>query len=158
MVHSRALQRGPEDGPHSADGDSLDAAELVADPAAEQAAAQGAQVVDRNDAALQERVGDDGLVGHRVDVAETHEVDVVLGVVDAAHHALVIAEEEDGQGGDAVDGDEQLPLLEEVGDIEAGETLHHDGGGYRYHSCKVSRGGLCCCGCYLLVELSVAGG
>jgi hypothetical protein len=36
---------------------------------------------------------------------------------------LVIAEEEDRESGDAVDGDQQLTLLEMVGDIEARKSL-----------------------------------
>lgn len=96
MVHSRALQTRADDSPHRSERDGLDPADLVADPAAAEAAKQGAEVVHGDDAALQQAVGDDGLLGDGVDVAEAHQVDVVLGVVDAAHHALVVAEEEDG--------------------------------------------------------------
>lgn len=85
-----ALEGGAEDGPKRAQADGCDSAEAVARSAAQEAAEERAEVVDGDDAALEEGVGDDGLAGG-VDVAEVHELDVVVGFVDAAHHPLVIA-------------------------------------------------------------------
>ena len=45
---------------------------------------------------------------------KTHGLNVILGVVHSAHHTLIITEEEDGQGGEAVDGYEKLLLLEGI--------------------------------------------
>ena len=42
---------------------------------------------------------------------------VVLGIVDAAHHALVIAEEEYGETSDAIDSDKESVLLQVMYDI-----------------------------------------
>lgn len=119
MVLGRALQGGAENCPGSSKSNGLDSANLVTGPAAHEGADQRAEVVDGDDAALEQAVGDDGGVLSIDDfgIAETHGVDVVLGVVHSAHHSLVITEEEDGEGGETVDGDEKLALLEGMGDI-----------------------------------------
>ncbi len=51
-------------------------------------------------------------------VSKVHScIVVVLGIIDPAHHSLVIAEEEYGQTGDAIDSDEESALLQVVYDI-----------------------------------------
>ena len=90
---------------HDADGRTdehrADAADAVADEAACESSDEGPEVVYGDDAALQDVVvDDDAAVGALV--AESHARVVVVGGVDAAHHALVVAEEEDGEAGDAV--------------------------------------------------------
>lgn len=122
VVLRGALQTGAHDGPHGAQRDGPRPADLVADPPAEQAPEQRAEVVDGHDAALEQRVRRHDLA-RVVDVAEAHERHVVVRRVHAAHHALVVAEEEDAQRGDAVDGDEQAALLEVVGHVEARQAL-----------------------------------
>lgn len=47
-------------------------------------------------------------------------------IIHAGHHALIIAEEEDGQGCNTIDGDEELSLPETVNDIEPIDVLHDD--------------------------------
>jgi len=56
-------------------------------------------------------------------VSEMHScIIVVLGIVDAAHHTLVIAEEEYGETSDAIDGDKESALLQVVYDIVSGDA------------------------------------
>src|SRR6266542_238047 len=43
-------------------------------------------------------------------MTESHEFDVVFGVVHATHHTLIISEEEDGQTSHAVNGNKKLPF------------------------------------------------
>lgn len=119
VVLGRTLQGGAKDGPGGSKCNSLDSANLVSGPASQEGADQRAKVVDRDDAALEQAVCDDGGVLSVDDfsVAEAHGVDVVLGVVHSAHHTLVITKEEDGQGGKTVDGDQELALLEGMGNI-----------------------------------------
>ena len=49
---------------------------------------------------------------------------VVHGVVHTAHQALIITEEENTERGNAVDGNEQAPLLVLVYHIGAGDGVH----------------------------------
>lgn len=69
-----------------------------------------------------------------------HSSIILLGIVDSAHHALVIAEEEDGQPGDTVDPrrgqlrlrlsgtrglrDEEAAFLQPVADIVTRYSVH----------------------------------
>jgi hypothetical protein len=119
VVLGRALQGGAKDGPGGSKSNSLDSANLVTGPAAQEGAEQRTKIVDRDDAALEQAVCDDGGVLSVDDfgVAEAHGFDIVLGVVHSAHHALIITKEEDGQGGETVDGDQELALLEGMGNI-----------------------------------------
>lgn len=132
MVHGGTLQTCSHNGPGSSHRNGLDPANLVADPAPKHAAEQGSEVIDGDDASLQETVCDNRLLGDRVDVAKAHEVNVVFGVVHAAHHALVVAKEEYRECGNAVDGDEKLTLLKHVGNVESREAFH--GGGTHHRS------------------------
>lgn len=80
VVLGRALQGGAKDGPGSSIGDSLNSSDLVTGPAAHEGAYQSAEVVDRDDAALEQAVCDDGGVLSVDDfsVAEAHGFDVIL--------------------------------------------------------------------------------
>ena len=58
-------------------------------------------------------------------MTEFHGIVVIVdGVVDTAHHTLIITEEEDGQGRNAIDGNQKATLLQLVGDIHAPHTIH----------------------------------
>lgn len=130
MILSRALQARPQNTPRSTERNSLNPPNLFSKPAAEQRTYQRPQIVHRHDSALQQAVGDHRRVERAVDscsVSESHDVDVVLGIVDAAHHALVVAEEEDRETSDAIDGDEKLALLERVGDVPCLDLVAHCG-------------------------------
>lgn len=105
VVHGRGLESSTEDSPGSTESDCLNTSILVAEPAADQAAYQSADVVDGDYASLEQRVVNDRSPCLRVWMAEVHGfVVVILGAIDATHHTLVITEEEDGKRSDAVDG------------------------------------------------------
>lgn len=77
------------------------------------------------DAPLQKRVIYDDLFGFGVDVAILHTVDTVVdGHIDTSHHPLIVPEEEDGQAGDTVDGDEKLSLLIPVDNVVLRDEIH----------------------------------
>lgn len=60
-------------------------------------------------------------------MAEFHRVVVIIiGIVDTAHHTLIITEEEDGETGDTIDGNEKTSLLQLVDDIGPGNEVHGD--------------------------------
>lgn len=60
-------------------------------------------------------------------MAEFHCVLVVVfGIVDSAHHSLVIAKEEDGQASDAVDGNQQAPLFQLMDHVAPRNKIHDD--------------------------------
>lgn len=119
VVLGRALQGGAKNCPGSTKSNCLDSANLVSGPATHEGADQRAEIVDGDDAALEQAVCDDGGVLSIDDfgIPEAHGVDVVLGVVHSAHHSLIITKEEDGEGGETVDGDEELALLERMGNV-----------------------------------------
>ncbi len=77
---------------------------------------------------MQQAVGNDRRVRSTVYslcMAKAHEVNVAFGIVDTAHHALVIAEEEDGEAREGIDGDEEGALLELVGDVPLDYLVAH---------------------------------
>ena len=51
---------------------------------------------------------------------------VIYGIIHAAHHALIITEEEDGQASHAIDGDQKLSLLELVHNVPFGDKIHDE--------------------------------
>ena len=58
-------------------------------------------------------------------MAKLHDIDCIVdGYVDATHHALVVAKEEDGQATHAIDGNEEGALLVAMDDIEAIDVIH----------------------------------
>ena len=58
-------------------------------------------------------------------MAEFHGgVIVILGVVDTAHHTLIVTEKEDGQARHTIDGNEKLAFLILVYDIAFGNNIH----------------------------------
>ena len=58
-------------------------------------------------------------------MAKLHSSVVVIRCgVDTAHHTLVITEEEDGQGSNAVDSREKAALLKLMDDIGARDDIH----------------------------------
>lgn len=62
-------------------------------------------------------------------MTEVHRLLIVIsGVVDTAHHTLIITEEEDGETTDAVDGYEKATLLKLVHHIVPGYHIHGDVG------------------------------
>lgn len=71
VVLRSALQRRTKDSPHGTKSNRPDPADFVPDPASEQRASEGSEVVDADDAALEEGVGYHRVAGG-VDIAETH--------------------------------------------------------------------------------------
>lgn len=58
-------------------------------------------------------------------MTEFHRIMIVAdGVVDTAHHTLVITEEEDGQRGDTIDRNQKTTLLQLVNDIVFRDAIH----------------------------------
>ena len=61
----------------------------------------------------------------RVFMSKMHSrVVVVLGIVDTAHHTLVIPKEEDCKTSNAINGDEELAFLQAVDDIPPVDVVH----------------------------------
>lgn len=93
----RSGLKGTSDHRHySTKDDGLFATESVPDLTADEAAKHGAEVVDGHDASLL------GGVGHDAVGADAHKVNVASGTVDAAHDTLVVAFENQGNGGEQV--------------------------------------------------------
>ena len=58
-------------------------------------------------------------------MTEMHGVMVVIGgVVHTTHHTLVVTEEEDGQGCNAIDCNQKTTLLQLVNDMIAWDSIH----------------------------------
>ena len=58
-------------------------------------------------------------------MAEFHGSLVVVDRgIDTSHHTLVITEEEDGQAGNTIDGDEKTTLLQLMDDIGPRDSVH----------------------------------
>lgn len=58
-------------------------------------------------------------------MTKLHRVMVVAdGVVDTAHHTLIITEKEDGQRSDTIDCNQKTTLLQLVGDIPTRNAIH----------------------------------
>ena len=58
-------------------------------------------------------------------MAEFHSSLVVVDRgIDTSHHTLIITEEEDGQAGNTIDGDEKTTLLQLVDDIGTRDSVH----------------------------------
>lgn len=77
------------------------------------------------DAPLEKRIIYDDLFGFGIDVAILHTVDTVVnGHIDTSHHTLIVPEEENGQAGDTVDGDEKLSLLIPVDNVVLRDEIH----------------------------------
>lgn len=71
------------------------------------------------DTTLKQGIVNDDLSRARFYVTKFHDVDgVVYGNIDTPHHALVIAEEEDGQAANAIYSDEERTLLIAMDDVE----------------------------------------
>jgi len=62
-------------------------------------------------------------------MGEAHASVVFDGGVDTSHHPLIVTKEEDGQGGNTVDGDEEVAFPQAVNDIEAVDLLHGESSG-----------------------------
>ena len=142
-VHSRALEGGTDDSPASTKRDCLYTTKFVTEPATNEAADQGTDVIDRDlsnvstyfmaplrktsyNPSLKESVVNDGRVFRRgAHVAELHGITIVVrGTVDTTHHTLIITEEEDGQASNTVDRNEKTTLLKLVHHVEARDTIH----------------------------------
>ena len=80
---------------------------------------------DSHDASLQQRFVSNYLRRPRGHVTKLHDIDgVVDGDIHASHHPLVVAEEENGEAANAIDGDEKATLLEVMHHIEARDLVH----------------------------------
>ena len=133
MVLSRSLKGSTNDGPTSAESNCLDTAIAVTEPATNEAAYESTEVVDRDNAALEEGVIDDRGTCFRVGMTEFHGgVVVVYGTIDTTHHTLIISEEENGKTSNTIDGDEKATLLQLVNDIGPRNDIH--GSGYSERS------------------------
>jgi hypothetical protein len=76
------------------------------------------------DSTLEKRVINDRRAV-KAGMTELHRIMVVAdGVIDTAHHTLVITEEEDGQRSDTIDRNEKTTLLQLVDDIPSRDAIH----------------------------------
>lgn len=134
MILRRTLQTRPKNAPRSTQSNRLDTSNLLAYPTSSQCTDQSPQIIHRNNPPLQQTIRYDRSVGRAIDslnMTESHELDVVFGVIDTAHHALIIAEEEDGETGYAIDCNEKLAFLQRVRDVPFLDLVAHlDGCGF----------------------------
>lgn len=75
-------------------------------------------------ASLKERFVDDDGARRLIPMAEAHEAGIAAVAVDTAHDTLVVAEEEDGQAGHEVDGDQERALLVLAGHVPTADAIH----------------------------------
>ena len=129
VILSGSLECGSDDGPTSSETDCLDAAITITKPTTDETADESTEVVDGDDTPLKKSVVDDWGARFRVRMTKLHGLLIVIHcTVDATHHTLVIAEEEDGETSNAVDSNEKATLLEFVDHIGPGNDIH--GGNY----------------------------
>ena len=129
MVLSRSLKSGTDDSPSSSETDCLDTAIFVTKPTADETAHESTEIVDGDNATLEKSIVDNWGARFRVRMTELHGFLVVIqSTVDTTHHTLVVTEEEDGETGNAIDGNEKATLLEFVNHIGPGNDIH--GGDY----------------------------
>lgn len=78
------------------------------------------------DSTLEKRVINDRRA-IRAWMTEFHRIMIVVdGVVDTAHHTLIITEEEDGQRSDTIDRNQKSALLQLVNHIVFRDAIHGD--------------------------------
>ena len=135
------MQSRTKDGPTRTKSDCLDTTIPVPERTSHKASNESTEIVDRNlsllagtsptllnetyNAPLEQGIGDYGGSSLWVWVSKLHRlVIVILGIVYAAHHSLIVTEEENGQGSYAVDGNKKLALLKAVHDIVLGNLIH----------------------------------
>ena len=128
VVLSRALEGSTDNSPSSTKTNGLDTSISITERTANETAHESTKVVDRDDASLKKSVCDIWSSGLLVQSTQPHGILIVVdGVINTAHHALIITEEEDGETGDAVDGDEQASLFQLVDNIILGNDIHTGG-------------------------------
>lgn len=126
VILSRGLKGRTEDGPRSTKCNCLNTAKSISERTSDETSNQSAEIVNRDlqrsdtpeqkqtkthDSSLQKRIVDDRPIWALV--AEFHNVVVVIfGIVDPAHHSLVITKKEDGQASNAIDSNQQATLLQ----------------------------------------------
>ena len=125
VVLSRGLKSCTDDCPSSANPDCLDTAITVTKGTTNKTSHEGTKIVNGNDASLKKGVINNGGACDGICVTEFHDVVVVVWCgIDTAHHTLIITEEENRQGGDTIDGNEKLSLLEFVDHIGSRDEIH----------------------------------
>ena len=129
VVLSRSLKCGSDDSPTSSETNCLDTAVTITKPTTDETAHESTEIVDGDDTTLEESVVDDRGARFRVRMTELHSRLIIIHcTVNATHHTLVIAEEEDGETSNAVDSNEKATLFEFVDHIGPGNDIH--GGDY----------------------------
>jgi hypothetical protein len=96
------LQGTSDTSKDGADEDTIDTTDAIGQPTSGKASKDGSQIIDGNDAALVEDIGNDAI---RTD---TDGVDIVGRGVDASHYTLIIAFEEDGDQGEDLNSDGEV--------------------------------------------------
>ena len=123
-IHCGSLEAGTNDTPDRTEGDGSNTSKLVAEPATNQAADEGTDIIDRDNTTLKKFVVDDRATVF-APVSKLHGLVIVIrGGVYTSHHTLIITEEEDGQSGDAIDSGEKAALLQLVDDIGGWNDVH----------------------------------
>ena len=125
MVLSRGLESRSDDGPTSSETYGLDTAITVPEPTTNETTHKSTEIVDGDDATLKEGVVDDGGACVGIRMTKFHGcIVIVQGTINPSHHTLIITEEEDGETGNTVDGDEKATLLELVDHVGPGNDVH----------------------------------
>ena len=125
VILSRSLESSSNDGPTGSETDGLDPAITVTEPTTDETAHESTEVVDGDDAALEEGVIDDRGTSHGIWMTKFHgSVIIVEGTIDTTHHALIVTEEEDGETSNTIDGYEKAALLKLMDHIGSGNDVH----------------------------------
>lgn len=95
MIHRGALQARADDRPNRACSYRLDSPHTIAQPTSKKPTDQRTEVVDRDNAALEQGIRHNGcqVAALFLGIPKLHHVDVVGGIIDTGHHTLVITEE-----------------------------------------------------------------
>ena len=97
VILSRSLQSSSDDSPASAKTDGLDTAISITKPTTDETAHESTEIVDGDNATLEESIVDDWGTSLGIWVTKFHGFLVVINCsVDTTHHTLIISEEENG--------------------------------------------------------------
>ena len=142
MILSRSLESGSDDSPTSSKTDCLDTAITVTKPTTNETADESTEIINGDNAALEESIVDNRGARYRVWVTELHSFLIVIHrTVDTTHHTLVITEEENGETGNAIDSNKKTTLLQFVDHIGPWNDIH----GGNYPECLVCSGLMMIC-------------
>ena len=125
VILSRSLQSSSDDSPAGAKTDGLDTTISITKPTTDETADESTEIVDGDNATLEKSIVDDWGTSFGIWVTKFHGLLVVInGSVDTTHHTLIISEEENGETGNTIDGNEKATLLKFVDHVGPRNDIH----------------------------------